>query len=100
MRRFMVNLALASAAATMSAAGAPAAAAPEAPSVKPAPGPISERFPDLDAYLAYLKAQSRLDRGWYKEVRPGVFELQAGNFRPTDGRPQQRLFTREELERK
>ena len=94
----MVKLALVGAAALVSA---PALAAPpEAPSVRDAPGPINQRFPNLDAYLAHLRAQSQLDRAWYKEIRPGVFELQPGNFRPTDGAPQQRIFTRAELEKK
>jgi hypothetical protein len=97
---FMATLAPTVAVALFSTPITLAAAPPEAPPVKDAPGPINQRFANLDAYLAHLKAQSRLDRAWYKEIRPGVFELQSGNFRPTEGGPQQRVFTREELERK
>ena len=60
--------------------------------------PIPERFPDLDAYLAYLEKRSHLDGAWYREVRPGLYELQTGNLRLPDA--PKRTFTREELERK
>lgn len=63
----------------------------------------SQRFKTLDEYLAWLKAYAApTDRAWYREIRPGVYELQTGNFRPLEGTPaaQQRTFTREELERK
>jgi hypothetical protein len=64
--------------------------------------PISERFPNLDAYLAWLeKTEAPVDGAWYKQVSPGVYELQTGNLRilGEDGEQKQR-FTREELERK
>jgi len=62
---------------------------------------ISRRFADLDAYLAYLRRQSAIDRAWYREIRPGVYELQtAGNLRVDGGGKTQRVFTRDELERK
>jgi hypothetical protein len=62
--------------------------------------PINQRFPNLDAYLAYLEKRSHMDGPWYRRVRPGVYELQTGNLRRLDEGPRQRLFTREELERK
>jgi hypothetical protein len=81
------------------------AAAAEDPKRPPADNPrprssISERFPTLDAYLAYLEKQSHIDGAWYREIRPGVFELQTGNLRLADGARRQRIFTREELEKK
>ena len=63
---------------------------------------VSERFADLDAYLAWLeKTEAPVDGAWYKQVSPGVYELQTGNLRILghDGEQKQR-FTREELERK
>ena len=75
----------------------------------PAPGgqavsdsrkPINQRFPNLDAYLAYLEKGSHMDKAWYREIRPGVYELQTGNLRRLDEDWSQRVFTREELERK
>ena len=61
--------------------------------------PISRRFETLDKYLAHLERQSHMDGKWYKEYRPGVYEVQTGNLHLDDDR-QQRIFTREELERK
>ena len=61
---------------------------------------ISQRFPNLDAYLAYLEKRSHLDGSWYREVRPGIYELQTGNLRLPDGGKGKRMFTREELEEK
>lgn len=64
--------------------------------------PISQRFRNLDEYLAHLeRTQGPIDGPWYKEVRPGVYELQTGNLRLDEGAgAAQRIFTREELERK
>jgi hypothetical protein len=60
--------------------------------------PINQRFRTLDDYLAYLELQSHNDGKWYKEVRPGVYEVQTGNLHLlTDA--QQRIFTRQELEK-
>lgn len=72
---------------------------PEAP-VTDARARIPERFPDLDAYLRHLESRSHLDGAWYREIRPGVFELQTGNLRLTERGAPKRIFTREELERK
>jgi hypothetical protein len=94
------------------AAGAAAAAPlrptpPANPDARPPPVTeppavdVSRRFPTLDAYLAWLQTQSHLDRAWYREVRPGFYELQPGNLlRPAGDEGRQRLFTREELEKK
>lgn len=95
------------------AALTPAAAAPPketAPAVAPAGHGASqgkgggmaanERFPNLDAYLAYLEKRSHMDGPWYREVRPGVYELQTGNLKLPDGGGPKRTFTREELEKK
>ena len=61
---------------------------------------INNRFADLDAYLAHLRRRSAIDGAWYREIRPGVYELQTGgNLRldvPATGK---RIFTREELEK-
>jgi hypothetical protein len=63
--------------------------------------PINQRFRSLDEYLAYLQQyEGPIDRAWYKEISPGVYELQTGNYRPLVGDDEQRVFTREELERK
>ena len=63
--------------------------------------PISKRFGTLDEYLAHLEqTQGPVDGPWYKEVSPGLFELQTGNLHldvPAKGK---RTFTREELEKK
>ena len=69
--------------------------------------PINQRFRTLDQYLAWLKkTQAPIDKPWYREIRPGVYELVTGGnlrvLRP-DGEEQpatKRIFTREELERK
>jgi len=62
--------------------------------------PVNQRFPDLDAYLAYLEKRSHIDGPWYREIRPGVYALQTGNLRLPDGGKPKRTFTREELEKK
>ena len=64
--------------------------------------PIAQRFGNLDEYLVYLeKMNAPIDRPWYKRVRPDLYELQTGNFRPLGGSQKaKRVFTREELKRK
>ena len=53
-------------------------------------------FRSLDDYLAFLRERGRYDVPWYREIRPGVFELVSR--RGPGG--QVRTFEREELERK
>ena len=66
--------------------------------------PVNKRFRSLDEYLAYLEqTQGPVDGPWYKEVSPGMYQLQTGgNLHldvPADAK-EKRLFTRQELEKK
>jgi hypothetical protein len=72
------------------------------PSEKPvtiAPIPLNQRFRTLDEYLAFRKKGAAIDKAWYREIRPGVYQLETGNYRPLGGDDQKRIFTREELMR-
>lgn len=62
---------------------------------------INKRFRTLEDYLAHLElTQKPVDGPWYREVRPGVYELQTGNLRVLDPADEpKRIFTRKELER-
>jgi hypothetical protein len=62
--------------------------------------PPNEQFRTLDEYLAHLeRTQGPVDGSWYRQIRPGVYELQTGNLRVLgDGAEPKRLFTRQELE--
>jgi hypothetical protein len=65
--------------------------------------PVNRRFADLDEYLAYLeKTSAPVDGPWYKEVSPGLYQLQTGNLRVlrAENSEEKRLFTRKELEKK
>ncbi len=64
--------------------------------------PVNQRFRNLDEYLAWLQQHAApADRPWYKEVSPGIYELQtAGNLHLDVPSNEKRTFTREELERK
>jgi hypothetical protein len=65
--------------------------------------PVNERFRTLDEYLAYLeRTQGPVDGPWYKQVSPGMYELQSGNLHldVPGGAEKKRLFTRQELEKK
>ena len=63
--------------------------------------PISKRFPNLDEYLAFLeRTQGPVDGPWYKEVSPGVYQLQTGNLHLDVPGGEKRTFTRQELEKK
>lgn len=67
------------------------------------PAVIPKRYRNLDEYLAHLEAANGpVGKSWYRQVRPGVFELQTGNLRVlgADGTEAKQTFTREELERK
>lgn len=55
-----------------------------------------QEYGSLDAYLAKLERDGWVGKAWYREVRPGVYEL-VTNLKPP---PAKRLFTRAELERK
>ena len=66
---------------------------------------ISERFESLDAYLLHLQqANAPIDKPYYREIRPGVYQLTTGNLRVLPGAgstgADDHIFTREELERK
>jgi hypothetical protein len=62
--------------------------------------PINQQFRSLDDYLAHLeRTQGPVDGPWYKEVRPGIYELQTGNLHLDGPGAEKRTFTREELER-
>ena len=59
---------------------------------------VSERFPTLDHYLAFLERRAAIDGAWYREIRPGVYRRETGNYHGPAAEKQ--LFTREELARK
>jgi hypothetical protein len=63
--------------------------------------PNRERFRTLEDYLAHLEmTQKPVDGPWYREIKPGVYELQTGNLRVlSEADEPKRIFTREELER-
>lgn len=54
-----------------------------------------QEYRSLDDYLAKLERDGWVGKPWYREVRPGVYEL-VTNLKPA---PKKRLFTRAELER-
>lgn len=63
--------------------------------------PIHQRFRTLEDYLAHLElTQKPVDGPWYREIRPGIYELQPGNLRVLSPEDEpQRIFTRQQLER-
>ena len=62
--------------------------------------PVSRQFRNLDEYLAHLeRTQGPVDGPWYKQVRPGIYELRTGNLHLDTPGGEKRTFTREELER-
>ena len=67
------------------------------PAVTNLPYARGRSFGTLDEYLAFRRKGGALDLPWYSEVRPGLYRLETGNLRPAGS---ERLFTREELERK
>jgi len=65
---------------------------------------INQQFRTLDEYLAFLeRTQGPVDGPWYREVSPGVYELQTGNLRVLgndgDETPAKHRYTREQLEK-
>lgn len=60
--------------------------------------PINQQFRTLDEYLAFRKKRGAVDDAWYREIRPGVYQLESGNYRGPAA--EKRTFTREELMRK
>lgn len=75
----------------------PAANRPEKP-VTNAPIPLNQRFATLDEYLAFRAQGATIGKAWYREIRPGVYRLETGNYHGPA--VEDRLFTREELMRK
>jgi hypothetical protein len=71
---------------------------PPGPGVAGLPHARGRTFRSLDAYLAYLRDYAApMDRPWYREVRPGVYQFETGNLRSD---APARTYTREELERR
>lgn len=66
------------------------------PAVTDLPFAQGRSFTSLDEYLAFLRKRGAYDVLWYREIRPGVYELVT---RRAPGREPQ-TFTREELERR
>ena len=63
--------------------------------------PIHQRFRSLDEYLAHLeRTEGPVDGPWYKQVSPGIYELQTGNLRLDEPSGEKRTFTRQELAEK
>lgn len=50
-------------------------------------------FSTLDEYLAHLRANGAIDLPWYREIRPGVYELVTSRRPP----PEPEVISREEL---
>jgi hypothetical protein len=83
------------------AADKPATATNSGKNVANQPIPINQRFRSLDEYLAHLeRTHGPIDKPWYKEVRPGVYELQTGNLRTLGSDDEKQRVTREEIKRK
>ena len=65
--------------------------------VKGLPSSFGRSFATLDEYLEHLRRYAGpIDQPWYREVRPGVYEL-VTTMRPA---PASQTYTREELMRK
>lgn len=61
------------------------------------PSSFGKSFATLDQYLAHLRDYAGpVDLPWYREIRPGVYEL-VTSIRPA---PPAETFTREQLMRK
>lgn len=66
------------------------------PAVSGLPFAQGRSFASLDDYLAFLRGRGAHDVPWYREIRPGVYELVSRR----GPRAQPQIFTREELARK
>ena len=66
----------------------------------PRPVWVAKQYPTLDAYLAHLERESHVGGKWYREFKPGMYELVAGNLHLDKTSKEQRIFTRAELEQK
>jgi hypothetical protein len=84
-----------------SAASRPVAADHTGNNVTNEQAPINQRFRSLDEYLAYLeRMEGPVDGPWYKEVSPGIYQLQTGNLHLDVPGGEKRTFTRQELAEK
>lgn len=66
---------------------------------------VNKRFASLDDYLAWLRdTQAPVDKPYYEEVRPGVYQLRTGNLRvlvpESDDKAGEQTFTRAQLLKK
>lgn len=66
------------------------------PAVANLPFAQGRTFTSLDEYLAHRRAQGTYDVPWYREIKPGTYELISR--RPPGAEP--KIYTREELARK
>ena len=63
------------------------------------PNANGRRFDTLDEYLKHLEQYGAVGLPYYREVRPGLYEL-VSNYRALDqGQPEPRLYSRRELMR-
>jgi len=60
--------------------------------------PVADRFATLDEYLEFLRARAGIGMHWYREVAPGLYQLETTNRHGEP--PRQRRFTRAELMRR
>ena len=79
-----------------SSKGAAVAQASQPPAVANLPFAQGRSFRSLDEYLEFRKARGAHDVPWYREIRPGLYELVSR--RGPGAEPQ--TYTREELARK
>ena len=85
---------------TLVLAGCGQAAAREPSVGQPSPQrrlPPKDRFPTLDAYLAFLEKRAQLGGSWYRQVQPGLYRRETGGLKREGGEARDRLYTREEL---
>ncbi|MES2903492.1 MAG: hypothetical protein V4696_04835 [Pseudomonadota bacterium] len=67
--------------------------------------PVNRRFEKLDDYLNWLRdTQAPIDKPYYEEIRPGVYQLRTGNLRvlvpESDEAASEQTVTRAELLKK